>query len=724
MINATPFHYGRAILSYRPWHLKDTAETIIVGSQINNVQKSQRPHIFVDPAENEGGSMCLPFFHYNNWIDTAQLANFTEMGQLSLNSFDVLRHASGGTEPITISVFAWAEDVKMCLPTVSLSAQAGAGSTKQKKVKVGSQSGEYGKGIISKPASAIAEVAGALESVPWIGPFAMATRMGASTVSNIARLFGYSRPPILSTPSYYKPQYSTSLATCDSDETVQKFTTDSKQEITIDPRTVGLSGVDELSINSIASRETFLDSFTWTTTANPDVQLFSVLCAPMVERIQAPDVFFPTALSFVTLPFKAWSGTLKFRFQIVCSKFHHGRLQFIFEPTAASLATSGQFNTVYNEIIDIGETNDFEMEVAYTGDTPYKSTLWDPNGLHYFTDNTSLVNLPVNSTGTLTVRVLSELTAPINSADVTVNVFMSAGDDFEVANPDNTTLDRASYHPLIAQSGEGSTASSDHPESTQVISLVGASDTPSKHLKSQIFYGQSITTFRSLLRRYNKYRSWRTVIGGTDGAIIVNTNASQFKPKMRGFDADGIDLTLINTPYNYVNGSLLAYIMPAFVGYRGSMRVKLRDRGFEAVSMDVDRLNTLPDGVLENTTVNVLNMKPAHKSSLIARNMIKDGSCVSGTVLQPGRLAPYIEAERPFYTGKRFAFARNVSLVDSDDETNALHMICKVSYKVDNVSEIGALDEYRSVGEDFALFFFLNAPPRHEYPDPSPSILL
>ena len=36
--------------------------------------------------------------------------------------------------------------------------------------------------------------------------------------------------------------------------------------------------------------------------------------------------------AIAALPFRYWNGSMKFRFQVVCSTFHKGRLEIRFDP--------------------------------------------------------------------------------------------------------------------------------------------------------------------------------------------------------------------------------------------------------------------------------------------------------------------------------------------------------------------------------------------------------
>eukprot|EP01084_Bolivina_argentea_P113537 202308_1 len=104
-----------------------------------------------------------------------------------------------------------------------------------------SQADEYApNGIISSTSTTVARVAGLLTSAPSIGPYALATQMAASTVSNIARLFGYSRPPVLTDINSYKQMNLGNLANTNVSDAVMKLSLDAKQELSVDPRIMGL----------------------------------------------------------------------------------------------------------------------------------------------------------------------------------------------------------------------------------------------------------------------------------------------------------------------------------------------------------------------------------------------------------------------------------------------------------------------------------------------------
>jgi hypothetical protein len=98
---------------------------------------------------------------------------------------------------------------------------------------------EHEQAVISRPASTVARYARALTNIPWIGPFARATEIGAGAVSAIAKIFGYSAPVELNY-NMMVPAPRPSLAVVDTKYPANKLSVDSKQEVTIDPTTTGI----------------------------------------------------------------------------------------------------------------------------------------------------------------------------------------------------------------------------------------------------------------------------------------------------------------------------------------------------------------------------------------------------------------------------------------------------------------------------------------------------
>jgi hypothetical protein len=263
VVNGTPFHYGRAICYYTPLAMYDNInDYAFTGPNTDQLTlNTQKPHVFINPTTCEGGEMVLPFFYPRANVDITSLDITDGLGLLQIDSINTLKHANGATDPVTVTVYGWAENVKLGVATQqtydSLIIPPPISAS-----EVEERADEYGMGPISKPASALASIASKFKTAPVLGPYATATQIGANALSRVASIFGYSRTPILTT-SVYRPNTKGSFATSNQEDDVAKLSLDCKQELSIDPRIFGRNGEDELDILSIASRQSFLDTFLW-----------------------------------------------------------------------------------------------------------------------------------------------------------------------------------------------------------------------------------------------------------------------------------------------------------------------------------------------------------------------------------------------------------------------------------------------------------------------------
>lgn len=457
VVNGNGFLYGRAIGAYLPHANLDTLTNTSGLISENLVQLTQLPKVFLNPTTSTGGEMVLPFFHFYNYMDIP-LADWTVMGDLILRSVNDLKHANGASDQVTVSVFAWAEDVELSVLTSvepsTLTPQSG------EEVDMANKTG-----TVSGPATKIAHAAGALKDAPIIGPYASATSQVASAAANVAKVFGYCRPSVTKDPEPYKPTMASSLAVTTVPDGVAKLTVDDKQELSIDPRIAGLGPQDPLDIKSIAKRESYLTKFTWAIGTAPETLLWNARVDPVTwAENGTPTAFYFPACAMAALPFEYWTGTMNFRFQIVASSFHKGRLKVVYDPQF--LATN-EYNTNYLEVIDIADKTDFTISIANGQARTYLN--------HHSPGSDSVTQMysttPYASVeegnGVIGVYVVNELTTP-NSAvnnDIQINVYVSMGDDFEVAQPDDY-FQRFVFKPQSGLESEGIV-----PESENTVEL-------------------------------------------------------------------------------------------------------------------------------------------------------------------------------------------------------------------------------------------------------------
>jgi hypothetical protein len=144
------------------------------------------------------------------------------------------------------------------------------------------------------------------------------------------------------------------------------------------------------------------------------------------------------AVAYATFPFEYWKGSLRYRFQIVCSGYHKGRLKIVYDPygvpQTATVADPAEYNTAYTEIVDIAECNDFTVDVGWGQNTPWRQHLNFPqilgNSFASASGTTPAPALGLNSAntigvgnGTLAVYVVNELTVPNSTVTADIEVW-------------------------------------------------------------------------------------------------------------------------------------------------------------------------------------------------------------------------------------------------------------------------------------------------------------
>lgn len=713
VINGNGFHYGRAITYYEPFDVFDTL-TLSLADPASIVQASQMPHIYLDPTTSLGGEMTLPFFWYLNYLKIPT-SDWSALGKLRLRSINPLKHANGAADNVTVSIFAWAENVSLSvLTSVDVDTMIPQSGNETDEVN--------SKGVISGPATAVAKFAATMTGVPYIGPFAMATEMAATTTAAIAKLFGYSRPTVTKNPEPYRPTPASSLALTNVGDGAQKLTLDDKQELTIDPRIAGLGGGDPLNIRSIASRESYLTSFTWATGVGPESLLWNARVDPCTWAVNStpPIGYHFPACAMAAMPFQYWTGTMKFRFQIVCSAFHKGRLKVVYDP---NYFASTEYNTNYLNIVDIADKTDFTIEVG-NGQNKTLLNCARPgiNSVTELYSTTPYIAPEFFGNGVIGIYVVNELTTPNSTVnnDIEVNVFVSMGDDFEVFVPD----DHFQSFVFKPQSGREMLVSESQNTTEPSAPLQMSADSlgpkwTDTSLVNKVFTGEAISSFRSVLHRYNLWTSLGLL---TTGEAYVSGRFNMF-PYLRGNVAGAVQQTAAAAPYNYCNTVMLHWVTYAFSGWRGSIRYKLLPRGGynerNHMTMYVQRSHLFGVAYARNE-----GLMPGYANSTDAAKAIMYRETFLPTPEQPftgvlgaayGRseVNPILEFEVPYYSNNRFTPGKTEDLTGLNVFNECFDYFIQGNGSNDLVYDI-----HVATGEDFQTFFFTGLPRMYYEPLP------
>lgn len=727
VINGNSFHYGRILASYTPFFALDTFSTNSGLIPQDAIKESQCPHVFLNPTDSTGGSLVLPFFYHKDMISIPE-GGWTQMGDIFLRSLNALKHANGAADTAYISVFAWAEDMVLTMPTSLNASGLTAQMGKESEVDEANK-----KGFISGPATLVAKVARGLSAIPQIAPFAMATSEVANLTASIAKRFGYCAPPITKSPDVFKPRPTSSFALTNVPQAVEKLTVDDKQELSIDPNISGLTSKDPLAIKNIACRESYLTTFNWAVGTAADSKLFNMYVDPAVyDTSGAGAATHLTACAAAAWPFQYWTGSMKIRFQIVCSNHHKGRLRFVYDPNKYD---SGEYNVNFSEVVDIADKRDFTFTVGMSQPVPIRKRIDPIDGYGPGFDTVNLTNLSPSgiANGTLNVMVVNQLTVPnsVVNNDIQINVFVSAGDDFEVFAPS----DRPSYYVFkpqmgletgfVAQSGTeealahtGDNAEEDAPEQSEanVLSL------PMNNLSNKlnmVYFGESIASFRTMLKRYQLHTS---IYASASGARLLSGRFPAF-PYWRGNITNAVNNRAGAIPYNYCNTVMIHWVTMMFSGWRGSIRWRFLPRGAQldeglTWQMYAQRVPATQATKYINSSVAIpattdLNHATHDVVASIGtggNNLFAPPEGFRGMTYTDVRNNPALDIEVPYYNQLRFVPGRNQDYTGTDVAQNRPFTEC-VDYRIYSYHDTsGYCDAYCAAGEDFTPYFFTGMP--------------
>jgi hypothetical protein len=549
------------------------------------------------------------------------------------------------------------EDAELCTPTAD-----GYGSWGP----IQAQS-EFAEHPVSNVASAIERAAGALSVVPMFRPFAKATEMAAGMAGSIAKAFGFSRPAVLDNIVPYKAFSAGNMAVTNAHEAITPIGVDVKRELTVDPRTVGLPAVDEMAISYICGKESFIHDEPWADTDELDAVLFSVNVTPQhfeTDSTTTPWRSCLTPAAYVGMLFNYWRGTVIYRFQIVASALHRGKLRVTYEPATSN--TPGKVNEVYSRIIDIEECRDFEIPVQWHARTPWLKLENLDLGTTSFNkgSGSGLTTLPDFHNGKLMISVMNPLISPDPAlgVNITINCFARMGDDFQYNLPADTLATKqwsirstnASVQPQSAMEADG-LPQDNNPVGGEPIAPIGDVSIVKSDQTDLVFFGENIPSLRTLLRRY----AFSAVVGN-NAPYRTRQNISTGKFPIR------------------------EYVMAMYAGWRGTVRVK-------QISLT------------EGPSLGFVSGNSRGLTFLAT-------SAMMGVAANHGVL----ETEFPYYYNRRFSHARTHPSFTADTDTDVADPNGdQYNFFVYGPNQQAQFD---SIGEDFTCFFFLGTPLLHAKP--------
>lgn len=701
VLNASPFYFGSLRACYFP--LQDSRS--IYQNTADQLPFSQTPGVYLEPQNMSTAEITLPFLYPHNWLDATALVKFTNMGYLHFLQYANLRSANGVSGAgINVSVYAWAEDVEVMGPTTTLALQ--------------SDEYEEENGTISGPATAIANVAGKLTDVPVLAPFAMATQVGAKAVASIAKLFGFSNPPMIDDVSPYQPKTFHAFANTETRMPIDKLAIDPKNEVTISPKVTGIDEPDPLAFTNLLTRESFLLGTLWTGATAVDTLLWSAKVTPCYMS-NTGSIFTTTPASYVSQMFRYWRGTLVYKFRIIKTQYHKGRLIISWDPTAGNTLTADTETTTLTRIVDLELEDEVIFTVPYKATTPYLKT-FETGGQNYMSNGASPAYslTPELTNGAVTVRVQNTLTGPAASPSIDILGYVSCGDDFQFAVPKTIAPAWTAADPTgVIQSED------------QVEPIDGGTVTPDAKMAA-ITFGESIASLRPLLHRTSL--SCQQIVGGTTGSIGLALYSHMFHrfPMGVGRNLEGYSNSVISAatvPYSFSTNHPIDWVLNSFVGVRGSTNLHFDVRAGASLisSLIAERTYTSPitnpSNANRNTVVTAINPTTPGTYASYAASQTSGidllGVGQSGMSLTNPLGQPALSVNLPQYTNARFTLAyraaryNNIETSVEEYDTLALRINAYAAAgSQTTTTNWPTLSAYYGAGVDFQPIFFLCTP--------------
>jgi hypothetical protein len=577
MIDSSPFLYGAIIAAYEPlkafgYDLTASAAT----TSLRTMEFSQFPHVWLMPQNSQGGEIVFPFMYDLDWLDLTRASEVANMGALHLLEVEPLISANGSVgQFVDIQVYVWFEKVQMSGLTHKAPLQMGVMSQvadkapQMWKAATAKSADEYAKKPISSIASTVAAVTRPLSSIPGIGVFAKATSIGASAVGSIASLFGWTNPPNIANvePVRQAPYHAFSSAAISVPG--DTMTLDPKSELCVDPRTVGLGDVDELTISNVSQRECYIGTCSWATTDAPQVTLAATPVHPL-HYIRAPnavngDEISISPVGLLSRTFGYWRGDLIFRFKVIATEYHRGRLRLSWDPVSSLFGSSANNNTSLNRIVDISLEKDIEVRIPYNQArhwlaTPNMLALGAKSYLRVKGDVFADFVDPETTNGILTLLVLNALSAPEPTAGVDILIFVRGAPNLEFCVP-KLPFDRT-YSYFKPQSGE--------------ISISGAHDDNPDEKQFDVFFADPVRSLRTVLRRAHPNVSIMSDNApAASEKLRYNIWTNTIYPYFNGYDPtsnfSASSFVAGAKPYAWALNTPFHMWIPCFKGIRGSM---------------------------------------------------------------------------------------------------------------------------------------------------------
>lgn len=471
-VTGSEFHYGRLMMTYEPSPYGTTGIAQDSARQ-NIISASALNHVQISPNGIASMDLVVPFSLPIQYIDlnenkTKPNMNENTCAMVTVWVLNQLRSTATGSLPVTIRARMtnvvltgptcedWTIEAPtaMYFPAPDIPGSScigkiytqGFGNNRDKEQEQKSE-----QGVISGVAEAVANFAAPFEAVPLIGEFASAIATGASGIAGMAKSLGYSMPndmrasaPVHMDNAIYPHATGMELSR------LVAFKPDCKTAPCI-PQISGIA--DETQISRIISTPGLMAKFNILPSSSVNLRVYREWISPMAclgtyvtTEATPPETYVKlrhTPLSYTSMCFTKWRGSINFRLQIIASSMHSGSIRISWVPNnvgfnSAWPVNSDQFTDVISKIVEIKGTTEVCFTIPYLKNEQWSSIAYQKNTI---VENDNYKAYQMSFNGNLIISVVTPITHMYDPVPpVSCNLWHSAGADFQLAGPTRRRL--------------------------------------------------------------------------------------------------------------------------------------------------------------------------------------------------------------------------------------------------------------------------------------------
>jgi hypothetical protein len=485
-VNAVRFQQGRYILAFCPSGgapvNQPPFQAFFRAHAANLMHITQLPHVEIDLSTQTSVQLVIPYSSGKTHYQLSTTTVYASAGESFLYAYSALVAGSGPTS-VPYNLWVNFDNVELTGATV-VQSNFSVTSKEQRSGGVGPISGVFTK---------VAEVSSILSEVPLLSSVASPLSWASEILARSAKALGFSKPIVLNLPSRVTRSGLPYGASSDGASTAHPLGLVSTNEVMVFSG-AGATQIDEMSIDFIKQQFAWAQTVTWSSSNSTGDLLTTLGANPILYSAVLPQGVSTTPVQFLASSFRYWRGGLKFRFKIVKTEFHSGRLVVSFAPYAEQevggiTPTLDQTIYLHREVIDLRLSSEFEICIPYVSSDLYQYTYYGYNP------------------GNLFVHVLDPLIAPSSvSNSVTILIEVAGAPDLEFAVPMGQDYDV--FCPATTQSGYS------------LFKCADMGSDSSSILPSSVAVGEKVQSIRQLLKRLQYSISVNGIPNATAGTSL------------------------------------------------------------------------------------------------------------------------------------------------------------------------------------------------------------